>query len=659
MPSENSRHGPEAPRTSLAGRIFRLREHELILAALCLVAVVFSFLNPLWYGHAPEAGGSAYALFGRMWAHGEVLYRDMIDVKGPGIYFINMAGYRIGGFPGIALVEALFMVLGVISVDLALRLFRFSPLSRFCSIVTVISLLGLRYYQGNMVEEYGVYLAMIASYPLALLFFMRRFSWAAGIVPGLCFAFTTSIHFTNGPYFVAWFLMLFLYYLASGRALDALRLALCAAVSFLAVFGAFFLYFYSIGDMSLVSDAAFYSFSIHFSNLIYNQATLDFAKGITGFVRTGLWIVLAGFLCLIFRSNNRHFLHTGGSDRKWFIMYLLTGVAVTAAACSLTGHAYDHCDSQYMPFMFIPLAFLMHRYLHVSQDIRISFLTVMFLLAFLVAEHMIWPWDHSEWPLARVYRHAAIDSAVAFGFCLIIYLLRMFTGFYRHSHTIFLFLSVFIAFIVSFYALITGFAKGTPPDADTAERVRIIRENTGPGDKIWVEGAMYQYYVWTDRNTASPYLMTPELAAPYDFKTKVLSSLTFFLPKFIVVSEPTLNRFREAEREGSTEGIPNQDQAFMRFVRTDYTEVMEGLFRYAGGRDEDLGEEVPEENGALPEGAAGEAPAAETPVSEAPAPGEERPGVTLPPEGAREAAPGPSPLEPPRPVGPPPAANGQ
>ena len=84
-------------RKILWGKLSKIREHELILFALCIVGIIFSFLNPLWYGHAPGFDASVYALFGKMWAHGEIPYQDMIDIKGPGIYLINMVGYRLGG----------------------------------------------------------------------------------------------------------------------------------------------------------------------------------------------------------------------------------------------------------------------------------------------------------------------------------------------------------------------------------------------------------------------------------------------------------------------------------------------------------------------------------------------------------------------------------
>ena len=567
-------------RKIIRDKISQIREHELILFALCVVGIIFSFLNPLWYSHAPGFDASVYALFGKMWAHGEIPYQDMIDVKGPGIYLINMIGYRIGGYPGIAFIETLFLVFGIVSVDLALRLFKFSPLSRFCSIVMVISLLGLRYYYGDMVEDYAVYLAMIASYPFALLFSLRRFNWTIGLIPAFAFAFTTSIHFNNGAYFIAWYAMLFLFYCSNGSLLNAVKLALSVVEAMLTVFGGYFLYFYSEGGMELVNNVVFYSIVIHFNEQAYNLNIPDLSAGFVGFVRTGLWIILAGFVWLMFSKDNLLFVSKEGNDRRWFFLYLGFGIIATIVANSLTGHIYDHYDQLYLPFMFIPLAFLMHRYLHVKQDIHISFLTILFLLVFLVSEHAIWEWNRLEWEEPAVYIHAGINAGIALFVCLSIFILRRWLGFYRHNHTVFLVLSIFISFIISMYALTIGHTIGVPWDESTAKKVKIVNENTEINDKIWVEGNMYQYYIWADRTTASPYLITTQLMAPYDFKTKVLNSLNYFKPKFIIVREKSVDDFRAAEKKNQTDRFSAQEQAFARFLRTNYEEVVKGLYKY-------------------------------------------------------------------------------
>ena len=140
-----------------------------------------------------------------------------------------------------------------------------------------------------------------------------------------------------------------------------------------------------------------------------------------------------------------------------------------------------------MAFMFIPLAFLMHRYLHVKQDIHISFLTILFLLIYLVAERVLFgPWEHRQQNLEVVFVHILADTAVAIVLCTILFAVRRILGFYRHNHTFFLCLSVGIALMLGVYAVYLGPHSGRPWDDTTNFKVELVKANTEVTERIWV-----------------------------------------------------------------------------------------------------------------------------------------------------------------------------
>ncbi|MGN1393804.1 MAG: hypothetical protein ACI4V7_07205 [Succinivibrionaceae bacterium] len=557
------------------------REHEVILFALCLVSLAFSFLNPLWYGQAPGFDASNFALIGKMWAYGEVLYRDMVDIKGPGIFFIDMVGYRLGGFQGIAFLENIFLMFGVISIDLALRSFRFSPLARFCSITCVISLVGYRYYYGNMTEDYALYLAMISSYPFSILFVKRRFYFWLSFVTALAFAFTLMIRLNNGSYFLAWYIMLCLYYANRGDIKSSIKLVGTVLLGLFIVCGSFALYFYLVGGSSLLLEAFYYSFLIFLQDGgAYGVHSFDFIMGTVGFFRTGLFIVITGLLLIIKNKDNTLFFRKNLEDCFWFVLYLGLGVCFTIVCNSVTGHNYDHYDLLYLPYMFIPLAFLMHRYLHIKQDIHVSFLTIFFFLIFLVVEHLIWKWTHHEWVLATVVKHLSVDVIVAGLVTYFLYILRKKIGFYYHNHSVFLLLSIGIALMLGINAITIGPSKGKPENEEVAQKVEIIKADTTPGDKIWVEGDMPQFYLWTDRNAASPYLFSRNVYPGFDVKQKIIDGLVYFKPKYIVVKDSLIDNFIKNESERMLElRYTRSEQAFYKFLFLNYNNVMPGLYR--------------------------------------------------------------------------------
>ncbi len=593
-------------------------EHEVILCSLCFLAVSFSFLNPLWFGQAPGFDGSLFAVIGKMFAGGEVLYRDIIDIKGPGIFFMDLIGYRIGGFRGIAFIETILLVFGVISVDLALRVFRLSPLARFCSIMTVLTLHGFRYYYGNMTEDYALYFSMIASYPFALMLGLRRFSWRMGFLVAFLFAATVSMRINNGAYFGAWYVMLFFFFLSGRRFMDALGLFLTSIAGLAAVFGGFGLYFYSQGGMALVNEAVFYSFSVFLKDGAYGTPGFNLLSGITGLFRTGLLPLVLGTALVLFRKDNFLIMNSRYNDRNWFLFYLALGIVFTIIANSISGHVYDHYDELFLPFMFIPLGFLVHRYLHVIQDISISFLTIFFLIIFLLSEHILWTWDHHEWTHLTVWTHVGIDALIAGGLALGLFFLRKLAGRYWHSHTLFLCISVVAAIVLGIYAIVLGHSRGRPWDEDTQEIVDMVRSQTADQDRIWVEGDAPQYYLWTDRNAAAPQLFFGNVNPGYDVRMKVLSSITFFRPRFIIFTGKKLNAYRDAEARNMVETVFSySEQMFYRYIFGNYEEVLPRLFVLKGAEVSVINSGTAPENGGENSSEAPEDRENEVPVSPA------------------------------------------
>ena len=553
-------------------------EYEIILCVLCLVGVCISLLNPLWFNNAPVGAGSMYAVIGKLLAYGDVLYRDMIDVKGPGLFFLNMIGYRLGGYIGIAFIETVFFLFGLISIDLALRIFRFSPLARLCSILVVISLLGFRYYTGNITENYTLYLTMISSYPLALLFALRRFRWSLSIIPALAFAYTLSIRINNCAFFLAWYIMLFLMYAYNGRLVDSFKLIISALIGIAVLGTAFGLYFYNKGGIELCYEAMFYSFLVYFQEGGIATHDMQFILGSAGFWRTGLFIVIIGYMLLLNKKDNRLVSIAEYRDRYWIFLYLLLGIVFTAIANSFTGHIFNKYDILYLPFMFLPLAFLMNRYLHIKRDIHISFITVLGLVVFLVIEHLIWDWQDFEWNIIEVMKHVSIDFLIALVICSVLFIVRWKLGTFYHNHPIFLCMTLSLALIICCYALALGPSKGLPDSNDERINVEVIKNNTTVFDKIWVDGNKPEYYIWTDRLPVSPYLYRYYQTPNYNIQEKVNENLNYFKPKYILLAE-----FEERDKylkahEMESERSRRSEVIFFKFLFSNYKEVNKGLY---------------------------------------------------------------------------------
>lgn len=521
----------------LANGFLKLREHEIILTFLCIVALSLSFLNPLWFSGAPEAESSVYAIIGKLWANDHIPYRDMIDVQGPGIFFINMLGFCIGGYKGIAFLESIFLLFGVISVDLALRKFKFSPLARFSSIVIVISLLALRYRYGNVAEDYTLYFAMIASYPLALLY-KYNFNWFLAICVGALFGLTVSVGLTYAAYFFSWFIMLIVKYVCEKKYTALYKFIISILVPIFIIVGGFSLYFYQHGD-GLLSKAVYYSLFVVGQNEFSFE---DLLIGFVGLFRTGLWIILIGFFILVYRFRNTPETKINSLDRFYLILYIILGLFFAWIFNCRTADLNDNYDLLFLPFMFIPLAFLMQRYLHVKKDIHISFLAVVALIVFLSSESIVWGSFPIADTLKNVYKHILVNGLIAFSVCGILILVRKYARLYRHNHTFFLCLMIVISLLISIYSLIQSQRIGKPSSLDE-ENIGEIVSNTSEIDKIWVDGDRPEFYVWTDRMPVAPTLFSSKLNPGYDALQQVLNGITYFKPKYIVIDNKMLEEY--------------------------------------------------------------------------------------------------------------------
>ena len=124
------------------------------------------------------------------------------------------------------------------------------------------------------------------------------------------------------------------------------------------------------------------------------------------------------------------------------------------------------------------------------------------------------------------------------------------------------------------YSAYLAATAGRPFNATTWQQVQQIRAESSPSDTLWVEGTMPQFYVWSERAAATPYLFFDNVTPGYDVKAKVLAALQAKPPAFILVRGKKLARFRADPSAYST-----SQQALLAYIVTTYDEVQPGLFR--------------------------------------------------------------------------------
>jgi hypothetical protein len=520
-----------------------------------LIACLFCLRNPLFYDMAPGFDASLFAVMGKMWSEGGVLYRDMIDIKGPMIFALDALGYRLDGFRGIWLLELVLCWLGLLASWQAFNQLGLSFQARLGAMLAVLALYGTRYYYGNMTEDWTFHLALIAQWAFLTLLLDKEFRWWPALVAGLSFAIVAWMRANNGALWGAWYLTLFLCWCLREQWRDALLLLISSLFGLALVGGPLYGYFQ---HHQLLAEFKYYAFDIFFEGSYGNGFSVY--VGAVGLLRTGLIMLLPAFVLLMLSRR-----------QEWHLPALfatLFGVLFTLIANSVSGHVFDHYDVLYLQLGLLPLACLLDRSERQSDLMGLFCISLVVLTAsWLLAQQLVFGWSNKEWSLDRVSE--VLGTSLLWALPVLI-LLPLWRAWDVRSATPWLASLAMLALMIN--NAWEGSQKGRPFNVAAQVRVDRILAETTPRDKIWVDAIQPQYYLWTDRQPASAYLFFSNVNPPYDVRERVLQDLQRQQPKFIIAKPEKL-------AEGLKPASPPSTQAFYRYLQDNYSEVDPGLYR--------------------------------------------------------------------------------
>ncbi|MGL5947487.1 MAG: hypothetical protein ACRCYV_00210, partial [Aeromonas sp.] len=364
----------------------RLSSGALLLTGL--LACLFLLRNPLIYAMAPGFDASLFAVMGTMWQSGDVLYRDMIDIKGPLIFAFDALGAQLGEgvtlgpWRGIWLLEWLLAWAGLACSWQALAWLKVSQVARAAALSALLALYGLRYYYGNMTEDWTFHLALIGQWAFIRLLLSPRFHWAAAAVAALTFALVVWMRTNNGALWGGWYLALFVTWLLT-RSRDAGKLLASALLGLTAVAAPLYAYFAQHG---VLDSALYYAFGIFFDGAYGSGLSLSdkLCVGLVGLFRTGLILPLLGALALLLSARRPS---DGPAWQPVTAAALMLGCMFSVIANSVSGHVFDHYDVLFLPLAVVPLALVIDRARAQADRAGLACLALLLLLtAWLLAQ---------------------------------------------------------------------------------------------------------------------------------------------------------------------------------------------------------------------------------------------------------------------------------
>ncbi len=539
-----------------------------------LLGLLFALQNPLLYGMAPAYDASLFATMGKMWADGSVLYRDMIDIKGPVIFLLDAVGYAIGGFQGIWLLETVLLIWGLNALYRTLALWGIAPLSRLAGMLAWLFLYAYRYYYGNMTEDYTFCLGLIAQYHFVRMLLAERFRWQDAAIPAVTFGLIAMLRMNNAAMWCGYYLTLFIYWAWQRRWQDAIKLTISGVIGILLTAVPLLAYFVWHG---VLSDFWFYSFGIFFGNSYGSGHSL--MVGFLGLARTGLLLLLPVFIGVVWQQQR-----VADNTRPWHILLAsqLVGLVMGIVANSVSGHTYEHYEILFFTsaILILPIVLQAARSGGVDKQIGCRHLqlagivTLVLLIGYLLAQHIIFTWSRFESPIPKLTYELLVSLAASVVVTIVLAIVWVVTR-SRQLYLPAMTGLVVLALLMVVLPIGRGLTKGRPFDDVSAQMVEYIKSHTGYDDLIWVDGIIPQYYVWTERRPASSYLFFDNVTPPYDVRARMMDDLKRNKPKFIIVKLTRMEKVMSGKDKDSTPSF----MAYYNYINEAYQPVSADLPR--------------------------------------------------------------------------------
>lgn len=137
----------------------------IILFIFCGIMSFEMCFSPLAQGHGHGYDSAIFATVGNALNKGRVLYTEIVDNKGPLIYFIDALGLTINYDFGIFIIEFIFLFIGAIFLYKTAKII--TKDKKWVSFFSTIFSMLLLFYTingGNYTEEYAITFISIATY---------------------------------------------------------------------------------------------------------------------------------------------------------------------------------------------------------------------------------------------------------------------------------------------------------------------------------------------------------------------------------------------------------------------------------------------------------------------------------------------------------------
>jgi len=322
---------------------------ELFFYIAFLFACIFVLLQSPLAPFAKSSNGvdsSVFIYAARQILKGQIMYKDIVDHKGPFLYLINVAALFIfnGKFVGIWIFEIISLFTASIMMYKTARFFA-DKIPSFFAVVTAILFIVQLLIGGNFTEEWALPFISIAMYIfIACLKENKPFGIVRLLILSLTFVLTLMLQANLTAIWASFGIVFLIKWTIETKYKELIRSALFVLLFVLLSILPFFLYFYFKGALS---DAIYLAFKYNMFEYEPVPITLVLKRAIKGLA--GLYYMSVIPFAIVIYMFLREKTIINGS--------VLLAFVFTALVCSL-GRLYQVYYIIFVPLLVIPYSYM-------------------------------------------------------------------------------------------------------------------------------------------------------------------------------------------------------------------------------------------------------------------------------------------------------------
>jgi len=353
----------------------------IIYLVLLVIAFLFIFTSPLnpFNLRRMHVDSSIYISIAQGMTRGQILYKDLVDNKGPILYLMSVPGLYFGGLAGIWITELIVIFITFIFMYKTAHLLVCEKNALLTVFFTSLAMYPF-YYVNAGTEAYSLPFLMISLYIFSKYYITNNTSLFEILVLGICFICSIMIRLNMFPLWAGFCLIIIIESIIKKKFIDIIKYIIAFTIGVCIILFPIYLY---LRYNNIIED--------FYYHVIIGSIKRGFRFSLLKDIFKYIYIILnrnlsflplcIGIICLFSKYKN--------INKYYFLGYLFSYLLSVVFLSTSSGNT--HYNLILIPFFVFTVAFLFDSFLNIFSQIKHKYMAVIFLFCVIFSEGIIKP----------------------------------------------------------------------------------------------------------------------------------------------------------------------------------------------------------------------------------------------------------------------------